>query len=87
MGMEPIVKAVASGDYATRVGLAQMMSISITNTTYAAYAFYQARKGEPLTPDEMKEIKENVLMETNDLTEMLLKHLNNCFDNTLAGMD
>lgn len=87
MGLDPIVKAVASGDAATRAGLAQMMSISITNTTYTAYAFYQARKGEPLTEEEMQEIKENVVMETNALSEMLLVHLNSYFDNALAGMD
>ena len=31
------------------------------NARYAAYNFYQSRKGEPLTPEEMEEIANGVL--------------------------
>lgn len=87
MAIDPVVKAVISGDVATRAAFAQLLSISTINTVYGAYSFYQARKGEALTPEEMKEIKDNVVEETNELTSLLIEHLNSCFSNCLDSMD
>ncbi|GAB7498691.1 hypothetical protein Bwad002_30420 [Bilophila wadsworthia] len=87
MAIEPVVKAVISGDIAARTALAQLLSISTINTVYSAYSFYQARKGEALTPEEMKEIKDNVVEETNELTGLLIEHLNSCFSSSLDSMN
>lgn len=75
MALEPVVKAVLAGDAASRVAFAQLISATTVNTVYAAYAFYQDRKGGPLTAEEMEEIKTKVTAETMDFCEMLVGHL------------
>lgn len=87
MSLDPVVKAVLAGDMGTRAGLAQLISATTVNTVYSAYSFYQARKGAPLTEEEMVEIKSEVTSETTEFTAMMIEYLNNTFSDHLKNLD
>lgn len=87
VAIEPVAKAVLAGDAGTRAGLAQLISATTVNTVYTAYAFYQDRKGGPLTVEEMEEIKSKVASETMEFAAMTMNHLGNMFSDYLNALD
>ena len=87
MALEPVVKAVLAGDAASRAAFAQLISATTVNTVYAAYAFYQDRKGGPLTAEEMEEIKVKVATETMEFVVVTMNHLGDVTSDLLSTLD
>lgn len=57
--------------------IALIASGLMVNARYSAYTFYQTQKGEPLTPEEMKEIADGVFGEVGEVTTQIVQALLN----------
>lgn len=68
--LEAVVKATFIANGTARAVGAQLAGLLMANAMYSAYAFYQARKREPLTPEEMEEIHSGVLDEIGKYSKM-----------------
>lgn len=53
--------------------IALIASGLMVNARYSAYNFYQTQKGEPLTPDEMKEIADGIFGEVGEVTTQIVQ--------------
>ena len=73
MSIDPtaaVFHAVVAHQGISRTVGAQLAGLLMTNAMYSAYSFYQTRKGEPLTPEEMEDIHNGVLGEIGKYTKI-----------------
>ena len=61
--IENVERALQTSNETRKTVGAELAGLLMVNAMYSAYSFYQGRKSEPLTKEEMEEIHQGVLNE------------------------
>ena len=78
MSIDPataVFHAVVAHQGISRTVGAQLAGLLMANAMYSAYSFYQGKKGEPLTPEEMEDIHNGVMNEIGKYTRIYAEAL------------